>query len=79
MRKDQIPFDEGLDKLEAAIQKLEEGDLSLEDAIQCYEDGMKLSAMLQEKLEAAQRRVEVLRRGAGGGDYSAVSIGEDDN
>jgi exodeoxyribonuclease VII small subunit len=73
MCKDQISFDEGLSLLEAAVQKLEGGALGLEEAMQCYEDGMKLSAALQEKLSAAQRRVEVLRQGPGG-EYYAESL-----
>jgi exodeoxyribonuclease VII small subunit len=66
MDNDQFSFDEGLDRLEATVQKLESGELALEEALQCYEGGVKLSNELQQRLATAQRKVEVLRQGLGG-------------
>jgi exodeoxyribonuclease VII small subunit len=59
-------FDEQLDRLETLVQKLESGHLSLEEALQQFEDGVNLSKALQEQLAQAQRRVEVLKQGLGG-------------
>lgn len=59
-------FDDGLDRLEALVQQLEGGNLSLEDALARFEEGVGLSKALQEQLAEAQRRVEVLKRGLGG-------------
>jgi exodeoxyribonuclease VII small subunit len=59
-------FDEQLDRLESLVQKLESGHLSLEEALQQYEEGVNLSKVLQEQLAQAQRRVEVLKQGLGG-------------
>jgi exodeoxyribonuclease VII small subunit len=59
-------FDEQLDRLESLVQKLESGHLSLEEALQQYEEGVNLSKALQEQLTQAQRRVEVLKQGLGG-------------
>ena len=74
MDKDTLPFDQGMDALEDIVQKLESESLGLEEAIQAYEEGMKLSAALQVQLEEAKRKVEVLRQGPGG-EYQAVGIG----
>lgn len=60
------PFDDGLDRLEALVQELEGGQLSLETALQRFEEGVKLSQVLQAQLAEAQRRVEVLKQGLGG-------------
>jgi len=59
-------FDDGLDRLESLVQKLEAGNLSLEEALGQFEEGVELSKALQQQLAAAQRRVEVLKQGLGG-------------
>jgi len=59
-------FDEQLERLEGLVQKLEGGQLGLEEALQQYEEGVKLSQVLQDQLVQAQRRVEVLKQGLGG-------------
>jgi exodeoxyribonuclease VII small subunit len=59
-------FDDGLDRLEALVQQLEGGHLSLEDALARFEEGVKLSQDLQSQLAQAQRRVEVLKAGLQG-------------
>lgn len=66
-------FDDGLDRLEAIVQQLEAGNLSLENALAKFEEGVGLSRQLQEQLAEAQRRVEVLKRGLGG-EYRAEAI-----
>ena len=66
-------FDDGLDRLEALVQQLEAGSLSLEDALAKFEEGVRLCKILQEQLGEAQRRVEVLKRGLGG-EYRAESL-----
>ncbi|MBL0211403.1 MAG: exodeoxyribonuclease VII small subunit [Holophagaceae bacterium] len=66
-------FDDGLDRLEALVQQLEAGSLSLEDALSKFEEGVGLCKTLQEQLNEAQRRVEVLKRGLGG-EYRAETL-----
>jgi exodeoxyribonuclease VII small subunit len=68
-------FDEGLDRLEALVQQLEAGSLSLEDALARFEEGVQLSQSLQKQLAEAQRRVEVLKAGLGG-EYRAEPLDE---
>ena len=74
MDANQPSFEERLDSLELSVKKLESGGLSLEEAIQCYEEGMRLSASLQKQLAEAQRKVDVLRQGTGG-EYFVEPLG----
>lgn len=71
-------FDDGLDRLEALVQQLEAGSLSLEDALSKFEEGVGLCKILQEQLAGAQRRVEVLKHGLGG-EYRAESLDATDS
>jgi exodeoxyribonuclease VII small subunit len=66
-------FDDGLDRLEALVQQLEGGGLSLEDALRRFEEGIQLSKELQQQLADAHRRVEVLKQSLGG-EYRAEPL-----
>jgi len=66
-------FDDGLDRLETLVQQLEGGNLSLEEALQRFEDGIALSKELQQQLAEAHRRVEVLKQSLGG-EYRAEAL-----
>ncbi|HXC16102.1 MAG TPA: exodeoxyribonuclease VII small subunit [Holophagaceae bacterium] len=66
-RDAQPSFDNGLDQLEALVQRLEGGSLGLEEALTVFEEGVKLSQQLQGQLAEAQRRVEVLKANLDGG------------
>jgi len=55
-------FEEALQKLEAIVSKMEEGDLTLEEALNAFEEGVKLAKFCSSKLDEAERRVEKLIR-----------------
>jgi exodeoxyribonuclease VII small subunit len=59
-------FEKNLERLDAIVLELEDADLSLEKALQLYEEGMKLSALCHKQLEEAEGRVEILMKKAGG-------------
>ena len=61
-----LNFEEALKRLEEIVSCLEEADLSLDDSLKFFEEGMKLSSLCQKKLSAAQRKVEVLIKGEDG-------------
>ena len=67
MAQEPQSFDDGLDRLEALVQRLEGGHLGLEEALSVFEEGVKLSQRLQGQLAEAQRRVEVLKANLDGG------------
>jgi exodeoxyribonuclease VII small subunit len=53
-------FEEALKRLESIVEELEGGELSLEESISRYEEGMKLSRALTQKLDEAEKRIERL-------------------
>lgn len=53
-------FEEAMKKLEDIVKKMEAGDLPLDEALKSFEEGVKLIRSCQDKLEEAQRRVEML-------------------
>jgi exodeoxyribonuclease VII small subunit len=73
MATNPLSFDDGLSQLETLVQQLEDGHLSLEEALQRFEEGVALSQGLHQQLADAQRRVEVLRQGLGG-EYRAEPL-----
>jgi exodeoxyribonuclease VII small subunit len=59
-------FEEHLTKLEAVVERLERGDLTLDESVRLFEEGMKLSQSCKEELEQAEGRIQVLVEGKGG-------------
>ncbi|MBX3268566.1 MAG: exodeoxyribonuclease VII small subunit [Acidobacteria bacterium] len=59
-------FEESLDQLEAIVRKLEDGDLPLEESLELFEKGVKLSRDCKERLASAERRIEVLMKESNG-------------
>ena len=59
-------FETALKKLEEIVKKLENGELSLDSALELFEEGIKLSRFCHTKLEQAERRVEILLKNGSG-------------
>lgn len=59
-------FEASLNDLEKIVGQLEDGDLSLEESLKLFEQGVKLSRECQQRLAQAERRIEVLLRDADG-------------
>lgn len=55
--EDKITFEEAMEKLEVIVDKLEEGDIPLEEAISIYREGMELSRVCQEKLKNIEEQL----------------------
>ena len=64
--KNEPGFDHGMAELEAVVARLEGGELPLEGALAAFEAGIALVRQLNERLNAAEARVEVLTRDAEG-------------
>ncbi len=60
-------FEEQLKGLETIVARLESGDLSLEDSVRLFEEGMKLSDACKKELEAAEGKIQMLVEKRGGG------------
>ena len=55
-------FESSLEELETIVRELEQGDLTLEKSLELFEQGVKLSRECQERLNQAERRIEILIR-----------------
>jgi exodeoxyribonuclease VII small subunit len=72
-------FEEALQKLEAIVAKMEEGDLPLEEALKAFEEGVKLAKFCTGKLDEAERKVEKLIRDQGGRIQTTPFVEEEDD
>ncbi len=59
-------FESALKSLEDIVAQLESGDLTLDRAMELFEEGIKVSRYCNSKLEEAERKVEVLIKSADG-------------
>mgnify|MGYP001018654680 CR=1 FL=1 len=62
--KKPVPFEEKLEALETLVTRMEEGELSLDELLATYEQGVKLADSLKKDLENAQNRLSELKQGA---------------
>ncbi len=53
-------FEEALNKLEKIVSKLEDGDITLEESLKLFEEGIRLSRFCNQKLEEAEKKIEIL-------------------
>lgn len=60
-KKKTLSFEEGLERLETIASQMERGELPLDELLKLYEEGTKLSAELNQKLEAATNRMLEVR------------------
>jgi|WetSurMetagenome_2_1015567.scaffolds.fasta_scaffold219628_2 exodeoxyribonuclease VII small subunit len=60
-------FEDSLKRLQAIVEKMERGDLPLEEAVEAYTEGIRLVQVCHQKLEEAENRVQVLLKDQQGG------------
>jgi exodeoxyribonuclease VII small subunit len=58
----EIKFEEALKKLEKIIDEMEKGDLSLDEALKKYQEGLELSRACSQRLENAKKKIDVLTK-----------------
>lgn len=56
--KERLSFEEALKKLELIVEQLEDEEITLEDSVKLYEEGVQLSKFCTEILEQAELRIE---------------------
>ena len=71
-------FEDDLKKLENVVERLERGDLSLDDSVKLFEEGMKLSNACKAELDQAEGRIHVLVQGKRGAMQVAEMEAEQD-
>ena len=57
-----IDFEQQLSNLESLVTSLEGGDLTLEESLSSFEQGIKIARECQQALQVAEQRVEVLMK-----------------
>jgi exodeoxyribonuclease VII small subunit len=67
-------FEEQLTALESVVERLERGELSLEESVKLFEEGVKLSDACKKELEAAEGKIQILAERGAGGMKAAVNL-----
>ena len=76
MTDKELSFEEAMENLEAIVEKLEEGEVPLEKAIQYYQDGMQLSKVCGDKLSSVEKQMTQIIHEQG--EYKKFSVQEED-
>lgn len=72
-----LSFEDALRRLEAIVQRLESGEVPLDQSITLYEEGDKLRAQCQKRLADAQARIDKITLGSDGGVSGTEPFGAD--
>ena len=72
-------FEDDLTKLEGVVERLERGDLTLDESVRLFEEGVKLSSACKKELEQAEGRIQVLIEGKSGKmQVAELELGDDE-
>lgn len=55
-------FEDSLEKLEQIVRRMEAGDMTLDESLKAFEEGIRLVRSMNARLDEAERRVEILLR-----------------
>ncbi|MDQ6977270.1 MAG: exodeoxyribonuclease VII small subunit [Ghiorsea sp.] len=58
--KQELSFEQALQGLTSMVEKLESGQLSLEESVKAFEEGVKLTRQCEKLLDDAEQRLQVL-------------------
>ncbi len=72
-------FEDALEELSRIVERLEQGDLSLDDAIKAFEEGIKLCRFCAKKLDKAEQKVALLLKDQKGEFYTEPFIEENNS
>jgi exodeoxyribonuclease VII small subunit len=59
-KKSSVDFENALKELEALVEKMEQGDIRLEDSLKHFERGIELTRQCQQALREAEQKVQIL-------------------
>jgi exodeoxyribonuclease VII small subunit len=71
-------FEQALDELESVVERLEQGDLPLDEALRAFERGVELTRHCHNALKAAQQRVEILLQRGGQAAVEPFTVTDED-
>lgn len=58
----EIKFEEAVKKLGKIVEDLEKGDLSLDEALKKYQEGLEMARVCTQKLDSAKKKIDVLSK-----------------
>lgn len=58
----ELTYEQAFQSLQGIVQRLETGDVPLEESLQLFETGVRMTKICQEALQKAQQRVEILTK-----------------
>ena len=67
-KKEELPFEEALVRLETLVGELEGGRVSLDESMKKFSDGMQLANLCTKKLAEAEKKIEILVKQTPGGE-----------
>jgi exodeoxyribonuclease VII small subunit len=74
---EKLTFEKALEELEAIIERLEEGDIPLEEALEKYQKGMMLSKICHDKLKMAEQKLTKVLTEEGEKDFPMMEEEQD--
>ena len=75
---EEVDFEGALSRLETLVGELEAGELSLEDSLRTFEEGVRLVRLCSERLKSAELRIHQLEEGTDGVGERSLHIQEDE-
>ena len=72
-------FEEALGRLEEIVKRMEAGDMTLEESLKAFEEGIKLARLCSRRLDEAERRVEMLLKQEGELVIRPFKVGENES
>jgi exodeoxyribonuclease VII small subunit len=75
--QDPVSFEAALKELEGIVKQLETGEAKLEESLQLFERGIRLSRFCSQKLEEAEKKIEMLVKDSRG-EYTTVPLEPED-
>jgi len=61
-RKREINFEQAVQELEGLVERMEKGELGLEESLKAFERGVELTRLCQKALDEAEQKVDILTR-----------------
>jgi len=76
-KKKAVDFEQSLNALEALVNKMEQGDLTLEQSLQAFSTGIQLTRECQTRLAEAEQQVTLLQEQQGQIQLSDFDVDDD--
>ena len=64
-KRKKLDYEASVSELESLVNRLEQGDISLEESLKLYESGVLLTRDCQDALQAAEQKVQILLKQSG--------------